>query len=207
MKVGLTGSIGSGKTLVARIFETLGIEVFYADTEAKLLLADPEVKAEITGHFGDHILDEQSRIVNKRLADIVFNDPSSLMVLNAIIHPRVMRRLLEWFDNRRAGLYAVQEAAILLESGFDKECDVVVTVSAPEEIRIRRVMERDHVTRDEVLVRLKNQWTDEQKRNRADYIIINDGTCMVIPQALRIHEALVKKATLNTEHLSLNSDQ
>ena len=200
LKVGLTGSIGSGKSLVARIFETLGIEVFYADAEAKLLLADPEVKAEITGHFGDHILDEHSTIVNKRLADIVFKDPSSLMVLNAIIHPRVMQKLQGWFDSRRTGPYAIQEAAILFESGFDKECDSVATVSAPKEIRIKRVMERDRITRDEVLLRMRNQWTDEEKTSRADYIIINDGSGMVIPQVLRVHEALLKKATLNIEH-------
>lgn len=200
LRVGLTGSIGSGKTLVARIFETLGIEVFYADTEAKLLLADPEVKAEITGHFGDHILDEHSTIVNKRLADIVFKDPSSLMLLNAIIHPRVMHKLLEWFDSRLTGPYALQEAAILFESGFDKVCDAVVTVSAPEEIRVRRVMERDHISRDEVLLRMRNQWTDEEKCSRSDYIIINDGSRLVIPQVLRVHEALLKEATLNIEH-------
>jgi dephospho-CoA kinase len=199
LRVGLTGSIGSGKTLVASIFEALGVEVFYADAEAKLLFGDPEVKAEITGQFGDHILDEHSQIVNKRLAAIVFNDPPSLMKLNAIIHPRVMQRLLMWFESRQSRPYAIQEAAILFESGFSKECDAVVTVSAPEKIRVKRVMERDHISREEVLLRMKNQWTDEEKRSKADYIIVNDGKRMVIPQVLKVNGELIQKA-----HHSLN---
>ncbi|HOW25708.1 MAG TPA: dephospho-CoA kinase [Bacteroidales bacterium] len=202
LKVGLTGSIGSGKTLVARILENLGIEVFYADTEAKMLLRDPEVKAGIVHYFGDRILDEHSQIVNKRLAAIVFNDPPSLLKLNAIIHPRVRQRLLQWFESRGPIPYAVQEAAILFESGFSKECDTIVTVSAPEEIRIQRVMERDHIDREEVLLRMKNQLTDLEKCKRADFVITNDGKRMVIPQVLKVHGELIRKAneSLNIEH-------
>ena len=194
LNVGLTGSIGSGKTLVAKIFEAIGIEVFCADAEAKLLLQEPEVKAEITGFFGDQILDENSQIVNKRLAAIVFTHPPSLMQLNAIIHPRIKQRVRHWFESRPSAPYAIQEAAILFESGFNQECDAIITVSSPRELRIQRVMARDHTSRQEVLLRMKNQWTDEEKSERADYVIINDEKHMVIPQVLSIHDALIKTA-------------
>ncbi len=197
VRVGLTGSMGSGKSIVAKVFETLGVEVFYADAEARLLLDDPEVSSEIVHRFGEDILDGNSRIVRKRLAGIVFNDSPSLQALNAIVHPRVRRKLQFWFAERQNAPYAIQEAAILFESGFSRDCDAVIAVSAPEELRIQRVILRDHITREEALARMKNQWSDEEKAAKADFVIRNDGRHLVIPQVLAIHEQLLERSKIN----------
>lgn len=196
LKIGLTGSIGSGKSTVARIFEVIGVDVFYADAEARLLLQEPEVRSEIVQFYGEKVLDENSRILRKQLAKIVFNDPHSLRVLNELIHPRIKQKLARWLSERISVPYALQEAAILFESGFSRDCDAVITVSAPEELRLERVMARDRITRDEVLARMKNQWSDEEKASKADFVIINDGGHLVIPQVLRIHEELLFRSKI-----------
>jgi dephospho-CoA kinase len=193
IRVGLTGSIGSGKSLVARIFETLDVRVFYADKVARELLKDPVIKEAIVRRFGRTILDRDQQIVNQRLATIVFKDPPALESLNGIIHPEVRRRLQEWLADHASELYLIHEAAILFESGFHRECDKVIVVYGPEELRIRRVMERDHICREEVIQRMNNQWTDEEKLKRADFVIVNDGRQMVIPQVLEIHQKLTDK--------------
>ncbi|MBP6978013.1 MAG: dephospho-CoA kinase [Bacteroidales bacterium] len=194
LRVGLTGSIGSGKTVVAKIFEALGVDVFYADAVGKSLLHLEEVKRDIVRCFGEQVLDENRHIVRKRLADIVFHDASALQALNAIIHPGVKQQLMMWFAKRQASPYAIQEAAILFESGFDQYCDAVISVSAPAGLRIQRVMIRDHITREDVLARMKNQWNDEEKANKADFVIINDRERLVIPQVLQIHEQLLLRS-------------
>jgi dephospho-CoA kinase len=192
LKVGLTGSIGSGKTIVSRIFNTLGIPVFSADTESKNFLSDPYYRSLIVQRFGDRILDEDGRIINGRLAELVFSDPESLASLNAILHPAVRTALGTWLDRHHDAPYIVHEAAILYESGFYTGFDKIITVTAPVETRIKRVMDRDHVTRNQVVDRMKNQWGDEEKVRRADYIIVNDDNTFVIPQVIRIHIELTE---------------
>lgn len=192
INVGLTGSIGSGKTLVARIFEALDVPVFYADKVARELLEEKHIKNAIVRRFGVSILDRDLQIVNKRLAAIVFGHPPSLKELNDIIHPEVRGKLHVWKADHATEPYLIHEAAILFESGFNTECEQVIVVSAPEEVRIQRVVERDGVSRQEVRQRINNQWPEEEKIKRADFVIINDGQQLVIPQVLEIHQKLLK---------------
>jgi len=194
LKVGLTGSIGSGKTLVSKIFFSLGVPVYHADVEAKKFLLDENIKNHIVTRIGNSVFDDQNNIVSEKLASIVFNDHKALSVLNSLIHPLVRIDFIEWLSDKQKEPYVLHEAAILYESGFYKDFDKVITVSAPEDVRIKRVMERDRVLEEDVLTRMRNQWKDERKSELADYVIINDGKQMMIPQVLEIHRKLLEIA-------------
>lgn len=171
--IGITGGIGSGKTTVAKMFEAKGIPVYYADDEAKMLTAtSPEIRElliELLGEetYKDGVLDR------KYMADKIFNDKVLLEQANAIIHPRVADHFVQWVENHKDHPYVLKEAAILFESGSYKHCDKVILVITPKEIRIQRVMDRDKVSRQEVLARMKNQWSDAKKRKLSDYVIQN----------------------------------
>ncbi len=191
LKVGLTGNIGSGKTLIAKIFTSFGINVFFADLEAKQLLKESEIKNILAGRFPPEIFDNKKNIINKRLAEIIFTDKESLHFLNNLIHPRVMISFQKWIKGLVDEQYVLYEAAILFESGHYKELDKVIMVSSPEELRIKRVMARDQITREDVLHRIRHQWPDEKKEPMADFIIRNDEKQLVIPQVLSIHRALI----------------
>jgi len=168
----ITGGIGSGKTTVAKMLAEYGIPVYYADEEAKKLTAtSPEIRHDLiellgSDTFKDGILDR------KFMADKIFNDKNLLARTNAIIHPRVARHFEEWVNNQDSP-YVLKEAAILFESGSYKQCDRTVLVTAPEELRIQRVMERDQVSEEEVRARMKNQWSDSKKKKLSDFIIEN----------------------------------
>lgn len=190
IKVGLTGNIGSGKSTVAKVFETIGVPVFHADMEAKKFLSEPDVIDELSGLFGKEILNGQL-INRKKLASIVFNDKKSLDTLNSIIHPRVRQALMDWIETKQDFRYIVQEAAILFESGFYKFFDKNIIVSCPEEIAVKRVMDRDGVSEKEVKARIHNQWPETDKISLADFIVKNDGNTMILPQILSIHESLI----------------
>jgi len=194
LKVGLTGSIGSGKTLVSKFFFSLGVPVYHADVEAKKFLLDENIKNHIVTRIGNSVFDDQNNIVSEKLASIVFNDHKALSVLNSLIHPLVRIDFIEWLSDKQKEPYVLHEAAILYESGFYKDFDKVITVSAPEDVRIKRVMERDRVLEEDVLTRMRNQWKDERKSELADYVIINDGKQMMIPQVLEIHRKLLEIA-------------
>jgi len=193
-KVGLTGGIGSGKSLICRIFELLNVPVFYADREARHLLeTNREIAEKIAETFGRHILTAKG-IDRKRLAEIVFNDSDALSVLNAIIHPEIRKDFELWISAQNEVDFVIEEAAILFESGAYKSLNHTITVSAPEKIRIERVMKRDGINRDDVLMRMRNQM-DENKRNAmADSIIVNDGMQLVIPQVLEVHLKILELA-------------
>ncbi len=189
IKAGLTGNIGSGKSVVAGIFEVLGVPVHHADARAREMLDQPEVLEEVRRHFGDGIL-AAGRIDRKSLATVVFNDPEALRALNAIIHPRVRADLKQWIDAHEGHPYVVQEAAILFESGFNTFFDKVIVVTCPEITAIERVMKRDRVTEKEVRDRMRNQWPEAEKARMADYLIRNDGAELLIPQVLEVHARL-----------------
>ena len=170
--VGLTGGIGSGKTTIANHFKTLGIPVYIADDEARKIMQTPVVINAIKERFGTTLFDEE--ILNRsKLAEIVFNEPEKLQQLNAIIHPAVKRHFKNWLLKQQAFPIVVYEAAILFESGNYKDFDVIISVIAPVESRIQRVMERDKTSREQVLARIKSQWTDEQRISKSDYVIEN----------------------------------
>lgn len=194
-KIGLTGSIGSGKTTVCKIFSLFGTNVYQADDEAKKFLDHDEVKNNLVKKFGKSILDNKNTIDKKILASIVFYDNDALKWLNSIIHPLVISDFESWCELFNNESYVIHEAAILYETGFYKDFDAIISVSAPEELRIKRVMERDNMNRQDVLVRMANQWTDIQKAEFADYVIFNDEKRLLIPQIIQIDKKLRKNRT------------
>jgi len=170
--IGLTGGIGSGKTTIAKYFASLGIPVYIADEEAKKILNTVDVVAAVTEAFGDEIL-TGGLPDREKLSALVFADKEKLGVLNGIIHPAVKKHFLQWVSGNTEAKFVIKEAAILFETGTYKDCDKIILVTAPEDVRIKRVMERDGVTREKVLERIENQWDDATKKSFSDYIIQN----------------------------------
>jgi dephospho-CoA kinase len=193
MKVGLTGGLGSGKSTVAKVFETLRIPVFYADDESKKITdTSKEVKDQLISAFGEELYKEG--ILNRgMLASIIFNDAEAIKKVNAIIHPAVAAAFKKWAEAQKSA-YVLQEAAILFETGGYKRFDKNILVSAPEELRIERVMARSGWTKEEALQRMANQWGESQKISLADFVILNDGSKPLLPQILAIHENLIRTA-------------
>lgn len=189
-KVGITGGIGSGKSTVCRVFTILGIPVFEADVVAKQLQStDAGIRSQLIALFGPSVYLPDLTIDRKYLASIVFNDPSLLLQLNAIIHPVVRKTFFEWCE-RQQSPYVLLEAAILYESGFYKMMDKVIVVSTDQDQRIQRVMKRDGTTQEQVLQRIGNQWTDEQRNKLADFVIHNNDNELIIPQIVEIDKKL-----------------
>ena len=192
IKVGLTGGIGSGKTLVSEIFFRLGIPVFNADYEAKTILdTDKEVIQQITNNFG--AIYTENGINREELASIIFNDQVALKTINSIIHPKVREYFHSWAAKHINAKYIIEEAAILFESNAHKELDVTINVHADELIRINRVIERDKTTVEAVKNRMKNQLGDDERIKLANYTIYNSGDKMVLPQVLEIHNQILKR--------------
>lgn len=170
--IGLTGGIGSGKTTIANHFRSLGIPVYIADDEARNIMQSTEIVTAIKEAFGNSIFDND--ILNRAaLADIVFGNPAKLELLNAIVHPAVKKHFKQWLLDHERFPLVVYEAAILFENGNYKNFDWIITISAPLESRIERVMKRDGVTREQVLKRINSQWTDEQRISKSNFVIEN----------------------------------
>jgi dephospho-CoA kinase len=170
--IGLTGGIGSGKTTIAGYFAAMGIPVYIADDEAKKVMQSNEIVMAIQEIFGTEVF-ENNTLNRAKLADIVFNNADKLALLNAIVHPAVKTDFENWLLKHKNEPYIIYEAAILFESGRYKECDIIITVTAPQETRIERVMSRDKTTREHVLKRMNMQWNDEQRIAKSNYIIHN----------------------------------
>ncbi len=173
--IGLTGGIGSGKTTLVNYMESLGIPVFIADEEAKKAMQSPHVLEEVKTSFGNSIF-ENGQLNRQQLASIVFSNPDKLKELNSIIHPEVKRLFAIWLDQHKKVPFVVYEAAILFESGSYQNCDYIITVTAPLEDRISRVMQRDNCSREQVLQRINVQWTDEERALKSNYVIDNTST-------------------------------
>lgn len=170
--IGLTGGIGSGKTSIAKHIESLGIPVYIADVEAKKILETQEVIDEVAAVFGKDIL-EKGKIDKKKMANLVFQNPEMLKTYNAIIHPKVFLHFQNWAKTHASFPILVKEAAILFESGSYTDCDKIILVTAPKEVRIQRVMKRDGLAKEAVEQRMSNQWDDEKKKSMSDYVIEN----------------------------------
>jgi dephospho-CoA kinase len=189
LKIGITGGIGSGKTIVCKIFGLLQVPIFVADQVAKELLdTDSEIKEKLIHLFGPDVYKADGNANRKKLASIIFNDDLSLQKANKIIHPVVKEKFLDWVAKQDSP-YVLHEAAILFESGFYKLMDYNILISADKEIRIKRVMERDNVSREKVLLRIKKQWDDHKKAELADTVILNNNE-LLIPKVLDIHKKL-----------------
>ena len=179
IRVGLTGGIGSGKSTVARIFEVLGIPVYYADkTTRELMNTDETIRKKILEQFGQASY-RDGELDRSYIASIVFNDPYQLDLLNAITHPVTIAHANKWMQAQHAP-YIIKEAALIFESGSAENLDMVVGVYAPKELRIQRVMDRDKVTREDVLKRMDRQIDEEMKMKLCDYVISNDEIIVFI---------------------------
>lgn len=190
LKIGLTGGIGSGKTTVAKIFETLNIPVYYADDAAKRLLnTNEKLKADVIQHFGEAAY-QDGELDRKYLAGIVFNNKEKLDLLNSLTHPITIRDAEEWM-NRQQSPYVIKEAALLFESGAAEKLDYIIGVYAPQHIRIKRVMERDQLNTDEVLKRISRQIDEEMKMKLCNFVIKNSEEQLILPQVIALHEKLL----------------
>lgn len=190
-RLGVTGGIGSGKTTVCRIFRVLGVPVFVADTEARDIMEnEPEIRSAINLITGKDLY-VTGTLDRKELARIIFNRPELLRRVNGAVHPAVLKHFEEWAD-AAAVPYVIMESAILFEAGADSLVDRVVTISAPVEERISRVMGRNDLTREEVIRRINNQLEDEEREEQSYYIINNSDNEMIIPEILKIHEDMIR---------------
>jgi dephospho-CoA kinase len=186
--IGITGGIGSGKTTTCEIFQELGVPVYYADLRAReLMTSNVELKNKIIQSFGSQAY-EGGLLNRPYLAQQVFNSKEKLSVLNGLVHPAVANDFENWLEEQKGENYVLKEAAILFESGAYQDVDITVLVIAPESLRLERVMARDGSSKEDVLKRMKNQWTQERKVKLADHIITNDGTQLLIPQVLELHD-------------------
>ncbi len=193
LKVGITGGIGSGKSTVAKIFEVLGIPVFYADAEAKKLMNESLViRHELIRYFG-----EDAYINNKLnrpyIAKQVFGNKEKLDLLNSITHPETIRNSNEWMD-RQITPYAIKEAALFFESGSQDTVDIMIGVYAPKHLRLQRVMHRDNFSREDILKRMQGQINEEIKMRLCDNVITNDEQTPVLQQVLELHEKFLAMA-------------
>ena len=199
LKIGVTGGIGSGKTTICKIFEVLGVPVYYADIEAKALMeSDNSLVEKIKEIFGNEIYSSEGKLNRKKLSDIVFENKQKLAQLNALVHPAVISHGQHWFHSQKTP-YVIKEAALLFESGSYQNLDKIITVYAPKEIRIKRVTERDNVSSSEVEARMENQMPEEEKRKKSDYVIMNNEEELVLPQVLKIHRQLLNLAEKNSK--------
>ncbi|MDB5121742.1 MAG: dephospho-CoA kinase [Sphingobacteriales bacterium] len=191
LKIGITGGIGSGKSTVCKLFELLGISVFYADDIAKNIMnADSELKESVIKEFGLNSYSEAGLLNRKYIADIVFKSTERLAVLNSLVHPAVFRAFATWHSSQNSP-YIIKEAALLFESESYKTCDYSILVEAPLDLKVKRVMERDQLTALEVELRMAKQFTDEQKRKLANFTLLNDEKHLLITQVLDLHQHIL----------------
>ena len=186
IKIGVTGGIGSGKSVVCEIFKLYNIPIFNADTEAKKLNdTSPVIRKQLIHHFGNDIYVDD-RLNRRKFADLIFNNESNLKIANSIIHPVVADCFIEWCSKYNNQPFIIIEAALLIEAGFHQLVDKVITVYAQDEVRIERVMKRDSIARDQVEARMLNQMTQEEKIKFSDFVIFNDNKKSLITQISRV---------------------
>ncbi|MDR3712561.1 MAG: dephospho-CoA kinase [Puia sp.] len=198
LKVGLTGGIGSGKSTAARIFEVLGIPVYYADQAARLIMnEDPGLKEQIIHHFGPGSYTD-GKLNRSYLAQKVFSDKAKLDLLNSLVHPATIRMAEQWMKAQTTP-YAIKEAALIFESGTQEYLDYVIGVYAPEPLRILRTMKRDSVGREEVLKRMSNQIEEDIKMRLCDFVLRNDEQQSLLQQVVELHDKLLQLSVLSSQ--------
>lgn len=191
-KIGITGGIGSGKTTVCRLFEALRVPVYYADDAAKWLMNNdiPLIEA-IKNALGSDVYNEQNQLQRAKLAAIIFKSAKDRKKLEKLVHPAVEQHFQQWVAAHKGEPYVLKEAALIFESGSYKRLDKVITVTAPIELRIQRVMQRDNVTAEQVIERIAAQMSDDEKKRMSNFVINNDGRTMLIPRVVDIHEQIM----------------
>lgn len=196
IKVGLTGGIGSGKTTVAGVFETLGIPVYYADDKTKHLMnTNEELKTLIIHHFGTESY-KNDVLDRKWLASIVFNNKEKLELLNSLTHPITIRDAEDWMS-QQSTTYIIKEAALLFESGAAEQLDYIIGVYAPQSVRVKRVMDRDKLPAEDVIKRISRQINEEMKMKLCDFVITNNEEQLVIPQVIALHQKFLEQNSDN----------
>ncbi len=194
IKIGITGGIGSGKTTVAKIFETLGIPVYYADEAAKRLMNENEnLRSQIIKYFGTETF-ANNELNRSHLSSLVFGNAQKLALLNSLVHPVTIADADVWMKQQDTA-YIIKEAALIFESDVWKHLDKVIGVSAPYDLRLQRTMQRDNMNKDAVEARMNKQMDEEEKMKRCDYIINNDERVLLIPQVIKLHELFVAEAS------------
>ncbi len=195
-QIGITGGIGTGKSLVCRIFQCFGVPVYDADSHAKeLMTTDGILISNIKKEFGELSYNTDGSLNRNYLSSRVFSDAEQLKKLNNLVHPRVAIDYKRWVEKKVGAQYVLKEAALLFEAGSNQQLDKVIVVTAPETLRIQRVLRRDrHRTEAQVKSIVENQMPDEEKMRRADFIVRNDETVLLIPQVLELHTLLCRTA-------------
>lgn len=190
-RIGITGNIGSGKSLVCKIFNQLGINTFYSDEETKKLYFLPEIKEQILNYFNDEIYFKDGTLNKKLLSYHLFKNPKALQFIEDTLYPQLNKTFDEWCEKQKSN-YILFESAILFEKNFDSQFDDIIFVSAPEEVRLQRAMQRDNCDEENVRSRMRLQWNEDIKKAKSAFIINNDGNEMLIPQVLKIHKNLIQ---------------
>ena len=190
IRIGITGGMGSGKSVVCELFRLHGVPIFDADKEAKLLNdTSPRIKEELTRHFGSDLYKE-GKLDRQKLATLIFHDKQNLALVNSIIHPVLADQFIKWSKERDSYPFVVIDAAVLFEAGFEQHVDKVITIYAPEAERIERVTRRDGIRKSQVMARMQHQIPEEEKAKRADHVIDNDGQHSLIQQVANILQIL-----------------
>jgi dephospho-CoA kinase len=192
LRIGLTGGIGSGKSTVARIFEVLGIPVYNADAASKKLMQEnKELVAKIKNAFGEQAY-KNGILDRKYLSRTVFVNIEKLNLLNSLVHPATIKDAAEWMS-KQSSPYSIKEAALIFESGSEKNLDYVIGVQSPLSLRLQRTIDRDHITIEQVKARMNHQMDEEQKMRLCNYVIVNDEQELLIPQVLELHGKLISQ--------------
>lgn len=190
-RIGISGNIGSGKSYVCKIFNQLGISTFHSDEETKKLYFLPDVKKEIIGRFGEEVYFADGSLNKKLLSYHLFQNPEALKFIETLLYPKLNQVFDEWCE-QQSSEYVLFESAILFEKNFDKQFDKIIFVSAPEEVRLQRAMERDNCDEENVRSRMRLQWDEETKISKSDYIINNDGVEDILPQVVKINSRILE---------------
>lgn len=195
LKLGITGGIGSGKSTACRLFELLGIPVYYADPRAKALMnEDVQLRKALIKTFGEEVYSAQQELNRAHLSSLVFNNQTKLKQLNALVHPAVAKDYERWHKQQKNVPYTLKEAALLFESGSYKKLDAVIVVNSPLELRITRTMQRDGSTREAILQRINNQLSDKERNRLGQYFLNNDEEHSLIEQVVKLHQQLLEKS-------------
>lgn len=190
-RIGISGNIGSGKSYVCKIFNQLGISTFHSDEETKKLYFLPDVKKEIIGRFGEEVYFADGSLNKKLLSYHLFQNPEALKFIETLLYPKLNQVFDEWCE-QQSSEYVLFESAILFEKNFDKQFDKIIFVSAPEEVRLQRAMERDNCDEENVRSRMRLQWDEDTKISKSDYIINNDGVEDVMTQVVKINSRILE---------------
>lgn len=194
LKVGITGGIGSGKSTICNIFRNLGVPIFSSDEEGrKVLNEDEDVRKELRKLFGDDMFISDGSVDRPRLASLIFSDPNAMDQVVSLVHPKVQEKYETWCIKHESRPYTLKEAAILFESGYYHDLDKIIHVFAPKEVRMQRVIQRDKSIKEEVMKRMRFQYTDEERNKLADFILINEEIDTLLPQVMELHEIFVNE--------------